>query len=228
MSTRRPGDLFTPPPPKSPGDAARFLAPGRWLRFVKAGGLSWAPRTRPRRMTTIFDSGSWISTVWDAGKATTESTGMMGALQGASSTKYSPGSIKAFMAGQQNNAAALAAISQTGVTSVTALAIQAGDLAMQKRLQARMAETAKHNVPMLPAAPLGDSTIYFENGSVLDTVKNVLTLSNGKKIDAITGADWVDPASIIQLGNGSYLDTANSILTMANGTRINTITGLIV
>ena len=35
-------------------------------------------------MTSIFATGSWISTVWDAGKAATESTGMMGALQGAS------------------------------------------------------------------------------------------------------------------------------------------------
>ena len=99
---------------------------------------------------------------------------------------------------------------------------------MQKRMQERIAEANKHNVPMIPAGPLGDSTIYFENGSVLDTANNILTLSNGKKIDAITGADWVDPKSIIQMGNVSYLNTATSILTMANGTKINTITGLIV
>jgi len=83
-------------------------------------------------------------------------------------------------------------------------------------------------VPMIPAAPLGDTTIYFEKGSVLDTVKNVLTLSNGKKIDSITGADWVDPASIVNLANGSYLDTANNILTLANGTKIDTVTGLVI
>jgi hypothetical protein len=179
-------------------------------------------------MTTIFSNDSWISTVWDAGKAATESTGMMGALQGASSKKYKPGSIGAYMAGTQNNSAALASIAQTSVTNVTALSIQAGDLAMQKRLQDRAAEANKHNVPMIPAAPLGDSIIYFENGSVLDMEKNVLTLVTGKKIDAVTGADWVDPASIINLANGSYLDTANNILTLANGTKIDTVTGLVV
>ena len=179
-------------------------------------------------MTTIFDTGSWISTVWDAGKAATESTGMMGALQGASSKKHKPGSIDSFMAGQQSAGVALAAIAQTGVTSLTELAIKAGDLAMQKRMQDRIAEANKHNIPMIPAAPLGDPVIYFENGSVLDTANNILTLSNGKKIDAITGADWVNPKSIVQMANGSYLDTANNILTLANGTKINTITGLVV
>jgi hypothetical protein len=179
-------------------------------------------------MTSIFATGSWISTVWDAGKAATESTGMMGALQSASSKKYAPGSIGAYMAGQQSTGLALATIAQTGVTNVTELAIQAGDLAMQKRIQDRIAEANKHNVPMIPAAPLGDPTIYFENGSVLDTANNILTLANGKKIDSITGADWVDPKSIVQMGNGSYLNTATNILTMANGTRIDTVTGLIV
>jgi hypothetical protein len=179
-------------------------------------------------MTTIFNTGSWISTVWDAGTSATESTGMMGALGAASSKKYPVGSINAYIVGQQSNSLALATIAQTSVTSVTQLSLQAGDLAMQKRAQERATEAAKHNIPKLPAAPLGDSTIYFENGSVLDTANNVLTLSTGKKIDAITGADWVDPTSIIQLGNGSYLNTANSILTLANGTRINTITGLVV
>ena len=132
------------------------------------------------------------------------------------------------MAGQQNAGLALATIAQTGVTNVTELAIKAGDLAMQKRMQDRINEANKHNVPMISAGPLGDPTIYFENGSVLDTANNILTLSNGKKIDAIIGADWVDPKSIIQMGNGSYLNTATNILTMANGTKINTITGLVV
>ena len=179
-------------------------------------------------MTTIFDSGSWISTIWAAGNTATESSGMLGALQGASSRQHSPGSIGSHLASSANNSAALASIAQTSVTNVTALMIQAGDLALQKRMQDRLAEASKHNVPMLPAAPLRDSTIYFENGSVLDTVKNVLTLADGKKIDAITGADWVDPASIVNLANGSYLDTANNILTLPDGTKIDTVTGLII
>lgn len=179
-------------------------------------------------MTTIFNTGSWISTIWDAGNTATESTGMMGALQGASSKKYAPGSLKSFLAGSQGGGLALATIAQGSVTSRTALAIQSADAALQKRVMERMAEAQKHNVPMIPAAPLGDRFMYFDNGSVLDTEQNIMTLSNGKKIDAITGADWVDPASIVNLANGSYLDTANNILTLANGTKINTITGLTV
>ncbi len=179
-------------------------------------------------MTSIFSSDSWISTVWDAGKAATESTGMMGALQGASSKKYRPAASGAYIAGQQNNALALATIAQTGVTNVTELAIKAGDLAMQKRMQDAHCRSQQAQRADDPGRAARRFHIYFENGSVLDTANNILTLSNGKKIDAITGADWVDPKSIMQMGNGSYLNTANNILTMANGTRINTITGLIV
>ncbi len=179
-------------------------------------------------MTSIFNAGTWISTVWDAGKSATESTGMMGALQSASSKTNAPGSLASFFASQQSNALTLSSISQTSVTSVTALAIQMADAALQKRVSERAAEAAKHNVPMIPAEPLGERFMYFENGSSLDTEQNILTLSTGKKINTLTGADWVDPASIINFANGSYLDTANNILTMANGTKINTITGLTV
>lgn len=179
-------------------------------------------------MTTIFSTGSWISTVWDAGAAATQSTGMMGALGMAGSKKYPPGSVKAYIAGQQSNALALATIAQTSTVDATQLAIKSSDLALEKRLQERMAQAAKHRVPMIPAAPLGDSIVYFKNGSVLDTVNNVLTLADGKKIDAITGTEWVDPKSIVQLGNGSYLNTATNIMTMANGTKIDTVTGLVV
>jgi hypothetical protein len=178
-------------------------------------------------MTTIFDSGSWISTVWAAGAASDSSTGMMGALQGASSKKYAPGSINSYLAGTSNTAAALASIAQTGVTNVTTLAIQAGDLAMQKHAQEKAALLAKGKTPPPPLVAL-DPFIYFDDGSTFDTVNNIMTMVNGKKINAVTGADWVDPASIINLANGSYLDTANNILTMPDGTKIDIVTGLIV
>jgi hypothetical protein len=179
-------------------------------------------------VSSIFNAGTWISTIWDAGAQASSSTGMMGALQGASSRNNQPGSLKSFLNNSSSAGVALASISQTGTTSVTALAIEAGDIARQKLIAERMALAQKGNVPMIPAAPLGDTLVYFENGSTLDMQKNVLTMSDGRKIDAVTGADWVDPASIIQMGNGSYLNTATSILTMANGTKINTITGLVV
>jgi len=177
---------------------------------------------------SIFNAGTWISTIWDAGAQATSSTGMMGALQSASSRNIEPGSLKAYLNNSSNAGVTLASITQTGTTSATMLAIQAGDLAREKIIAERMAAIQKRNVPMIPAAPLGDSMVYFENGSTLDIKNNVLTMSDGRKIDAITGADWVDPASLIQMGNGSYLNTSTSILTMANGTKINTITGLVV
>lgn len=179
-------------------------------------------------VSSIFNAGTWISTIWDAGVQATQSTGMMGALQGASARNYKAGSLKAYLNNTSNAGVALASIAQTGTTSKTALAIEAGDIARQKLIAERMQQAQKHNVPMIRPGPIGDTMIFFANGSTLDTKNNVLTMSDGRKIDAITGTDWVDPASIIQMGNGSYLNTATSILTMANGTKINTITGLVV
>jgi hypothetical protein len=179
-------------------------------------------------VSSIFNGGTWISTIWDAGVQATSSTGMMGALQNASSRNNKPGSLKSYLDNSSNAGVALASISQTGTTNATALAIEAGDLAREKLIAERMAAAQKRNVPMIPAAPLGDTMIFFDNGSTLDTQKNVLTMADGRKFDSITGAEWADPASIIQMGNGSYLNTATSILTMANGTKINTITGLVV
>lgn len=179
-------------------------------------------------VSSIFNAGTWISTVWDAGVQASQSTGMMGALQGASSRNYKPGSLKAYLNNTANAGLALATVTTTTTVNKTALAIQMGDLAREKLIAERMKEAQKHNVPMIPAAPLGDTMIFFENGSTLDTKNNVLTMADGRKIDAITGAEWVDPKSIVQMGNGSYLNTATNILTMANGTKINTITGLVV
>jgi hypothetical protein len=174
----------------------------------------------------IFSTGSWISTIWDAGNAAGQSSGIMGALQG--SKKYPLGSTKAYLANTANNAVALATIAQTGVTDLTTLAMQAGDLAAQKRAQENAALLAK----LAPQPPPPPSTlepmIFFEDGSTLDTVNNVITMVTGKKINAVTGADWVDPASIVNLANGSYLDTANNILVLADGTKIDTVTGLII
>ena len=71
-----------------------------------------------------------------------------------------------------------------------------------------------------------DSYIYFEDGSSIDTENNILTMSDGTKIDTVTGAEMFDSASIIQMANGAYLDTKNNILTMSDGTQIDTVTGI--
>ena len=176
-------------------------------------------------MTTIFSTGSWISSVWDSGTASTQGSGIMGALQGVK--KYPAGSVKAYMNNNAIGANALAAITSTGVTDLTTLAMQAGDLAQQKRTQERAAMLEKFKSPPPPPMKL-DSFIYFDDGSTLDTVNNIITMVSGKKIDAVTGADWVDPASIVTMANGSYLNTSTNILTLADGTKIDIVTGLIV
>jgi hypothetical protein len=151
---------------------------------------------------------------------------MMGALQG--SKKHRLGSIKAYLANNASGGIALATIAQTGVTDRTTLAMAQADAAMMKRVQERMALQKKLNPPSPPLSSKLDPTIYFKDGSTLDTVNNIITMANGKKIDAITGTDWIDSKSIINLANGSYLDTANNILTLSNGTKIDTVTGLII
>jgi hypothetical protein len=71
-----------------------------------------------------------------------------------------------------------------------------------------------------------DPTIFFADGSTLDTNSNILTRSDGTQIDTTTGAKVIDTSSMIQMANGAYLDTANNILTMPDGTEIDTVTGL--
>jgi len=100
--------------------------------------------------------------------------------------------------------------------------------AAQKRYAEQVALMAKLNPVhsnFNPPREL-DPFIYFEDGSSIDTDRNILTMSNGKQIDTITGLKYHDPKSIISMVNDAYLDTQNNILTMADGTGIDTITGL--
>lgn len=171
----------------------------------------------------IFSADSWISSVYSSGASVAQGSGMMGALQGAG--KNPLGSTKAYLTNNAIAANALATITSGGTTDLTTLAMQAGDLAQQKRMQDRAALLEKFRTPPPPPVKL-DPFIYFEDGSTLDTVNNVITMVSGKKINAATGADWVDPASIINLANGSYIDTQNNIMYMPDGSKIDTVTGL--
>ena len=175
-------------------------------------------------MSTIFSGDSWIASAWNA---SSPSAGMMGALQSQASKQYSPGSIKAYINNNAVAANALSTIAASGTTDLTTLAMQAGDLAAQKRQQERAALFEKFITPPPPPVTL-DPFIYFDDGSTLDTINNVITMVSGKKINAVTGADWVDPASIVNLANGSYIDTQNNIMYMPDGTKIDTVTGLVI
>ncbi len=175
-------------------------------------------------MSTILGGDTWIASAWNV---SSPSSGMMGALETMSSTKHKPGSIKSYLSNNALNSVALANITASGTADLTTLAMQAGDKAAQKRMQERAAMLQKFRSPPPPPVKL-DQFIYLGDGSVLDTVQNVLTMANGKKINAETGADWIDPASIINLANGSYIDTQNNIMVMSNGTKIDTVTGLVI
>ena len=53
-----------------------------------------------------------------------------------------------------------------------------------------------------------------------------MTMPDGTQYDTTTGAKYVDPASIIQMGDGAFLNTKTNVLTLADGTQIDTVTGL--
>ncbi len=79
---------------------------------------------------------------------------------------------------------------------------------------------------MVPVKNVLDPVIYLGDGSTIDTANNIMTMANGTQYDTVTGAKYVDPASIIQMANGAYLNTQSNILTMPDGTQIDTVTGL--
>jgi hypothetical protein len=151
--------------------------------------------------------------------------GLLGTLQDA---RNDPSSLKTFLARSQNSMNALAQIAQSSQSAAGALASQMATAANQKLREERIALAQKMNPQQTnytPSAGL-DSTIYFENGTTIDTINNIMTLVSGKKFDTITGLEYHAPGSIISMANGAYLDTQNNILTMGDGTKIDTTTGL--
>jgi len=167
---------------------------------------------------------NWLKEAQEAALAAENPGGMMGALQ---DSKY-PGSIKNFLAKSQNAAANLALISQGTQQSAATLTLQMADAAQAKRMQEKLALQQKLNPQQQNFNPPTELEpfLYFEDGTTIDTVNNVLTMSNGTQYDLITGVEIFDQSSIISMANGAYLDTKNNILTMADGTRIDTVTGL--
>ncbi len=166
---------------------------------------------------------NWLKEAQESLAAAESEGGMMGTLQAARSQ---PGTIKTFLANSQNNAAALALISQGNVEAARDLAFKAATEAYNKRVAERLQATQAHVQTNYTPPKTLDPMIYFANGSTLDTVNNILTLSDGTQIDATTGQDYVDENALIRMANGAYLDTKNNVLVMADGTKIDTITGL--
>jgi hypothetical protein len=176
---------------------------------------------------SLFSSSAtsnWIGDTMTAIKQSATTGGIMGAL-----AHSGDGSVSSFLERGAMMASNLAIISQTGVTNASSLISQIAQQNQQKRadevMQKVMADLEAERNKVKPENVL-DPTIFFANGSTLDTETNILTMSDGTQFDTTTGTKYFDPADIVQLANGAYLDTKNNILTMADGTKIDTVTGL--
>jgi len=176
-------------------------------------------------MVGPVSAANWLADAWVAIQNSDRAGGLAGALDGAA---RSDGSIKYFLDSSSQAGDTLALIAQNNASAAATLAAQIGAQRIQDELTAKLSEAASAGVSPPPTKPLLDPVIFFENGSSLDTQSNVLTRSDGTQIDVTTGAEVIDPGSIITMANGAYLNTKTNILTLPDGTRIDTVTGLTV
>jgi hypothetical protein len=167
---------------------------------------------------------NWLADTMTAIKNSQSQGGVIGMLQNAGD-----GSTASFLASASAFSNNLATIASSSMTNTSSFYAQLASQALQKqndvKLQRAIEELQRQQNAVKPENVL-DTYIYFDNGSTLNTETNVLTMSDGTQIDAITGAKVIDPENVIQMGNGSWLDTKNNILTTADGTQYDTVTGL--
>jgi hypothetical protein len=162
----------------------------------------------------------WIAPTMSAIQASKKSGGMLGALEASSK-----GSSVSFL----DAANSFALIAQNGVSSSTSFYAQLAAQAQGRRdekLLAKVFKELEQSHQMVKPKNVLTPVVYFADGSTLDTNSNILTMVSGKQYDTTTGAEYVDPAFIVQMANGSYLNTKTNVLTMTDGTRIDTVTGL--
>lgn len=168
---------------------------------------------------------SWLNGALNSIQNQNNAGGLLGMLQNSSGD----GSISSFLGSSTTTANQFALISQNSVTNTSSLVAQiAAQNAQQtnsQKLQDSIDALSATQQMVQPTNVL-DPTIFFADGSTLDTNSNILTRSDGTQIDTTTGAKVIDTSSMIQMANGAYLDTANNILTMPDGTEIDTVTGL--
>jgi len=168
---------------------------------------------------------NWLAGAYNSIQNQDNAGGLLGMLQNSGGD----GSIASFLSSSSTNANAFALISQNSVTNSSSLVAQiAAQNAQQtnsKQLQDAMDALSASQQMVQPTNVL-DPTIYFPDGSTIDTESNILTMSDGTQIDTTTGTKVIDPSSLVQMANGAYLDTKNNILTMPDGSEIDTITGL--
>jgi hypothetical protein len=182
----------------------------------------------PVAYASLFNSGSnWLDDTMTAIKNSNNTGGLLGMLSAAAAGN--DGSVNTFLRNSNATANAFATISQSSVTNASALIAQMASQNLQKADEKKMQDAfaaLAATQKMVPKKNVLDAIIYFADGSTIDTNSNIMTRADGTQYDTITGAKYVDPASIIQMANGAYLDTKNNILTMSDGTKIDTVTGL--
>ena len=182
----------------------------------------------PVSNAALFNSGSnWLADTMTAIQNSNNTGGLLGMLSAAAAGN--DGSVNTFLHNSATTANAFVTISQSSVTNASALIAQMAAQNLQKADEKKMQEAfaaLAATQKMVQKKNVLDPVIYFADGSTIDTNSNIMTRADGTQYDTLTGAKYVDPASIIQMANGAYLDTKNNILTMADGTRIDTVTGL--
>lgn len=170
--------------------------------------------------TSSSISSNWLADTMTAIQNSQTPGGILGALQNSGSNVFQR---------TANTANAFATIAQGSVTNATQLIaqIQAQRVSQEnaKKVQDAL-DALQQTQQMVQPKNVADPVIYLGDGATLDTNSNILTESDGKQYDALTGAPYVDPASIVQLANGAYIDTKNNIMTMPDGSQIDIVTGL--
>ena len=178
-----------------------------------AGPYSWVG-------ANAAPTSNWIGDTMTAIQLSQNQAGLLGTLQDMASGTL--GDIS-------SSANSFATIAQTSTTNAGAFYAQLASQAIKKRqseaLQKSL-EDLQRTQNNVTAQNVLDPIVFLPGGAIIDTNNNIMTMPDGTKYDTVTGARYVDPASVIQLANGAYLDTQNNILTMPDGTRIDTVTGL--
>lgn len=171
----------------------------------------------------MFQSSGWLSDAFNSIDSSMSSDGIMGALQNSSN---STGSVRSAIQNNAIGANALMTISSSTTQAMFDLTFKQAQAALDKRAQLQLGRALALQQTQPKVEAKLDPMIFFENGSTLDTVNNILTLNDGSQLDATTGLEYVAPESLVQFGNGSYLNTKTNVMTMSDGTRIDTVTGL--
>jgi hypothetical protein len=169
-------------------------------------------------------SSNWLNDTFAAIKNSQHSGGMLGALENSGD-----GSLSSFLSQSSAISGNLALITQNSTTSAGSFYSQIAQQNQQQRANEKLSKVfsdLQDSQNAVKPKNVLDSFIYLGDGTSIDTEHNIMTMSDGTQYDTITGAKYVDPASIVQMANGAYLDTKNNILTLGDGTKIDTVTGL--